>query len=147
MRDTALWPCLDGQQQAFGIQLAELLCHGAEACPDTDHKVGMLLVYVLNQLLAVGKILRQEVHGVPQVVGAPVLPVLDNTIQGHLQFAVLINNALGFGSGLVTLLRLPETIGPQWKHGHIATQMAHLCNHAIGRTTIHKVIVDHVACL
>ena len=107
----------------------------------------MLLVHVLYHLLAVGKILSQEVHGIPQVVRAPVLPVLDNTIQWHLQLAVLINNALGFGSALIALFRLPETICPQWEHRYIATQEAHLCNHTIGRTTIHKVIVDHITSL
>ena len=107
----------------------------------------MLLVHVLYHLLAVGKILSQEVHGIPQVVRAPVLPVLDNTIQWHLQLAVLINNALGFGSALVALFRLPETVGPQGEHGHITAQVAHLGYHTVGRATIHKVIVDHVACL
>ena len=54
--------------------------------------MGMFLVYLVDHLLSVGILLRQEVHRVPQIVGTPILPVLDDTIEGHLQLTVLVKD-------------------------------------------------------
>ena len=102
--DAALRPRLDGQQQAHALEFAELLGLRSEARPDGDHEVGMFLVDVVNHLRAIGEIFSEEVHRVPLVVGAPILPVLDDTIEGHLQFAVFVDNALRLGSALIALL-------------------------------------------
>ena len=103
MRYTALRPRLDRQQQPFFVQLAELLGLRTEAGPDRNHEVGVLPVYVLNQLLAGRKVLRQEVHRVPQVVRTPVLPVLDDTVQWHLQLTIFVDDALRFLGTLIAL--------------------------------------------
>ena len=66
--DAALRPRLDGQQQALLVELTELLCLRTETGPDGYHEVGVLLVYVLNQLSAVLEVLGKKVHGVPQIV-------------------------------------------------------------------------------
>ena len=147
MRESALWPCLDRQQKAFLIEFAELLCLRAETCPDGNHKMGMLGMDVLNQLRASGKVLREEIHSVPQIVGSPVLPVLDDAVEGHLQGTVLINDALRFRSTLIAFLRLPETVGPEGEHRHIAREVTHLGDDPIGRAAVHEVIVDAIACL
>ena len=147
VRDATLGPRLERHQQTLRVQFAELLGHGSEAGPDADHEVGMLLVYVLNHLLTVGKILRQEVHRVPQVVRAPVLPVLDDTVERHLQRTILIDDGLRFLSRLIALLRLPEAVRPQREHRHVARQLAHQGNDTVGRATIHKVVVDALPCL
>ncbi len=109
--------------------------------------MGMLSVDVLNQLRTCGKILREEIHGVPQVVGAPVLPVLNDAVEGHLQGTVLIDDALRLGSTLIAFLRLPEAVGPEREHRYVAREVAHLGDDTIGRTPIHEVIVDATACL
>ena len=141
MRDAALRPRLEGQQQSLFIEFTELLGLGTEAGPDGDHEMGMLGMHVLDELRTSGEVLREEVHGVPQVVGAPILPVLNDTVQGHLQFTILIDNAFCLGSGLIALLRLPEAVCPQREHRYIACQLTHQGNVAIGRAAIHKVIV------
>ena len=128
----ALGPGLDGEQQTLRVELAELLRHGAEAGPDADHEMGMLAVHGINHLLTILELFRQEVHGVPQIVAAPVLPVLDNTVEGHVQGTVLVDDALGLAGRLVALLRLPVAIGPKWEHGHLTCELAHLGDDAIG---------------
>ena len=145
VRDTALWPGLDGHQESFFVEFAELLCHRTEAGPDRDHEMGMLLVDILNQLRACGEVLREEVHGVPQIVGAPILPVLNDAVEGHLKGTVLIDDALRLRGRLITFLRLPEAVGPKREHGHIARQPAHLGDDAVGTAAIHKIVVDALA--
>ena len=68
MRDTALGPGLERHQQSLGFEFTELLGHGTKTGPNRNHEVGILLMHILNHLLAIGKVLGQEVHRVPQVV-------------------------------------------------------------------------------
>ena len=147
MRDAALGPCLDGQEKSLLFEFTELQGLWSEACPDTYHEVGVILVNVVYHLLAVSEILSEEVHGIPQVVRAPVLPVLNDAVEGHLQFAVLVHDAFRLLGTLVAFLRLPEAIGPQREHRHVAGEMAHLCYHAVGTAAIHEVIVNTLTCL
>ena len=74
--------------------------------------MGVLLVYIINHLLAVREILGQEVHRVPQIVRTPVLPVLDDAVERHLQLTILIDDALRLAGGLIAFLRLPIAVGP-----------------------------------
>ena len=129
----------------FLVELPVGLGLRAEAGPDGDHEVGVLLVYLVDHLLTVGILLGEEVHGVPQIVGTPVLPVLDDAVEGHLQLAVLVDHAQQFGGTLVALLALPVAVGPEREHRHVAREMAHLCNHPVGRAAVHEVVVDAVA--
>ena len=147
MGDATLWPRFDRQQQALLIKFTELLGVRPEARPDGNHEVGMLLMDILDQLGTAGKILCQKVHGVPKIVATPILPVLDDAVEGHLQLAILIYNTLRLGSRLITLLRLPVAKGPQWEHGHIAREVAHLGNHTVGRAAVHEVVVYTLTCL
>ena len=145
MRESALRPCLDGQQQSLFVKFSELLGLRTETRPDRDHEVGMFLMDVLDHLFAIRELLREEVHRVPQVVATPVLPVLDDAVEGDLQLTILINDTFRFAGCLITLLRLPVTIGPERKHRHVTRQVAHLCNDAICTAAIHEVIVDALA--
>ena len=105
----------------------------------------MLLVYIINHLLAVREILGQEVHRIPQIVRTPILPVLDDAVERHLQLTILIDDALRLAGSLITFLRLPIAVGPQREHRHIARQIAHLGYHTVSRTSIHEVIVNPLA--
>ena len=147
VRDAALWPCLDGQEQSFLIEFAELLGLRPETCPDADHEMGMLAVDVVNHPPAVAEVLCKEVHRVPKIVGTPILPILDDAVERHLQFAVLVHHALRLSSTFVSLLRLPEAVCPQREHGYVAGEVPHLRHHAIHRTTIHEIVVDALSCL
>ena len=109
--------------------------------------MGVLLMHILNHLLTIGEVLGEEVHGVPQVVTAPVLPVLDDAVEGHVQGAILVDDALGLASTLIALFRLPEAVGPQGEHGDVATEVAHLGDDTVGALAIHKVIVHAIAYL
>ena len=143
--EAALWPCLKVEEQPFFVELAVGFGLRTETGPDGDHEMGMLLMDVADHLFTVGILLCQEVHGVPEVVGAPVLPVLDDAVEGHLQRTVLIDDPEKLGGTLVTLLALPETVGPQREHRYITREMAHLGNHAVGRATVHEIVIDTVA--
>ena len=102
----------------------------------------MFLVYIVYHLFAIDKLLRKKVHRIPQVVATPILPILDNAVKRHIQCTVLVDDAFRFLGTLVALLTLPESISPQWEHGHIARQMTNLGDDTIGRTTVHEVIVN-----
>ena len=62
---SALWPCLEVEEQSLLVELSVCLRLWSEACPDAYHEVGVLLVHVAYHPLAVGIFLREEVHGVP----------------------------------------------------------------------------------
>ena len=72
------------EEQSFLIELAVGFGLRSETRPDGDHEVGVLLMNVVDHLLSVGIFLCEEVHCVPQIVGTPVLPVLDDTVERHL---------------------------------------------------------------
>ena len=104
--------------------------------------MGILAVGGIHHSTAVGKVLRKEVHGVPQVVAAPILPVLDDAVERHVQLAVFVHHVEQFAAALVAFLRLPVAEGPKGEHGHLAREMAHLGNHAVGAFPVHEVVVD-----
>ena len=91
------------------------------------------------RILSIGKI-----HPVPQIIVSPILPVLDNAIEGHTQFAVLAHHADRLILALVAFLALPVTIRPQGEHGHLARQVAHLRHHPVGISAVHHVVVHAV---
>ncbi len=104
--------------------------------------MGVLGVHILNELRPCSKVLRQEVHRVPQIVRAPILPVLNDTVQRHLQGTVLVDDALRLSGSLITLLRLPVAVGPQREHRHVACEVTHLGYHTVGTSTVHEVVVN-----
>ena len=57
MRQATLRPGLERQQQVLLRQFTVLLGLWTETRPDANHEVGMLLVYVLNHLWTINKIL------------------------------------------------------------------------------------------
>ena len=54
--DAALGPGLEGHQQSFLAELAELLGLWTEAGPDANHKMGVLLVHMVYHLLAIAEV-------------------------------------------------------------------------------------------
>ena len=107
--------------------------------------MGVEAVDIVHHLLRIVEFGIHEFHCIPQVVVAPVLPVLDDAVEGHTEFAVFLDHAYGFALALVTLATLPESIGPQWEHGNIAGQGADFRNHLVGVFTFHEVVVDTFA--
>ena len=96
VRDTALRPCINRQQEVLLGQFAILKCVRTETGPDGNHDVCVLLVHPVNHLLAVGKLLGEEVHGIPQIVAAPVLPVLDDSVERHLKATMHVHHLQEF---------------------------------------------------
>ena len=95
----------------------------------------------LYHLFAVRKIFGEEVHRVPEVIAAPILPVLDDAIERHLEFAVFGEDGEEFLATLVTLLRLPIAESPQREHRHLSRKRPHLRDNAVCRAAVHKIIV------
>ena len=58
--------------------------------------MSILLVYAVNHLFAIAECLAGKVHGIPQIVAAPVLPVLDDTVKWYLEFTVVVYNLKQF---------------------------------------------------
>ena len=104
MRQATLRPCLEREQKTLRIQFSELLGLRTETRPDGNHEMSMFLMYVLDELLTISKIFRKEVHRIPKIVGAPILPILHDTIEGHLQLTILVDNAFRLCSTLIAFL-------------------------------------------
>ena len=104
--------------------------------------MSILLVHLVDHALGIAKLIVEELHSVPCVVGAPVLPVLDDAVERYAQFAVAAHHLEQFALTLVALAALVETIGPQGKHGHLTCEVTHLGNHAIGIAAIYEIVVN-----
>src|SRR5690554_3979480 len=102
-------------------------------------------MHIVDHLLWIVKFFIEEFHGIPEVVVAPITPVLDNAIERHAQIAIFADNTNGFILSFVALPALPVTISPQGKHGHLPGKFAHLGNYPVGIFAIHKIIVDAIA--
>ena len=143
---TALRPSLEVEEQTFLVQLAISLCHRTETCPNTYHEMSAQFVNFIYHLTSVCKLLGQKIHRIPEIVGTPILPILNDAIKRNTKFAVLLHNAQRLVRRLITFFRLPISVSPKREHGDIARQMTNLGNHTIGRAAIHKVVVDGFAC-
>ena len=64
----------------LGSKFAVRLGHRAERSPDGDEQVGILGVDFVNHRLWIREALIEELHRIPEIVVAPVLPVLDHTV-------------------------------------------------------------------
>ena len=102
----------------FLLELLKALGFGTEGCPDGDAHVGILLVNLVNHLLGAVEVGVEELHGVPVVVAAPVLPVLNDAIERNLQVTILVHHLEQFLLRLVAFAALMETVCPQGHHGH-----------------------------
>src|SRR5690606_36379445 len=110
-----------------------------------NDKVCILAVNFIDHLLWIGELWVEKFHRVPLVVVAPILPVLDNSIQRNFQFAILFNDFKQFLLAFVALTALPEAIGPQWKHRHLSGQLTHLGYDTIRMAAIHEVVIDKIS--
>ena len=61
----------------------------------------------------------------------PVLPVLYDTVERNLEFAVFVEYAAQFVRTLVTFAALPVTHGPEREHGGLSGQVADAGNYAV----------------
>ena len=101
-------------------------------------------VHIIYHLLGEWELGVQKLHGIPQIVGVPILPVHNNAVEGHTRSTILVDHLRQFLLTLVALATLPEAIAPQGEHGHIACQLADEGQVAVGRAAIHEVVVDAV---
>ncbi len=101
-------------------------------------------VDVIHHLLWIVETGIHELHGIPQIVAAPVLPVLDNAVEWQTELTIFVDHPGNLMLALVTLARLPESVAPQWKHRHLARDGAHLGYHPVGITAVHEIIVHTV---
>ena len=92
--------------------------------------------------LGVAEVVAQELHRVPLVVVPPVLPVLDDAVDGDTPLAVAAEHAEVLGRTLVPLAALHEAVGPQRQHGHVAGQRTHPGYHAVGVASVNEIVVD-----
>ena len=103
--------------------------------------MGVQPVHLVEHPLRVGELRVGEVHGIPQIVVSPVLPVLDDAVQGYTQFAVFADDADRLVLTLVAFLALPVTVGPQREHRRLTRQRAHPCHHAVGIAAVEEIVV------
>ena len=100
---------------------------------------------VIHHFLRIAEQRILEIHGIPQIIVPPVLPILDDTVYRHVQLPVFFQHPHYLILTLIPLLALHVSVCPQRYHRHVARQTAHLCHHAIGISSIHEVIIYAVA--
>ena len=166
-------PRLEVVECAYAVHLVVHIRPRAERGPHRNHYVCVLLVYVVNHLLGAfnarfglqglrvfalwqeAHVLRVanlvdiarvlELHRVPVRVASPVLPVLYDAVERHLQLAVLVNHAAKLVGAFVAFAALPEAERPERVHGCLARELPHARNHAVGRAAVDEVVVGAVA--
>ena len=101
-------------------------------------------MHFLDHLLIVGKRLGDELHGIPCVVAAPVLPVLNHHIDRNLERTVLAEHFEQFVGALVSFTALHEAVCPEWSHWNLARELAYLGDSAVRIAAIDHVVVGEV---
>ena len=88
--------------------------------------------------------LTNEIHGIPGIVAAPILPVLYDTVERHIILTMPVDNLQQLVLRLVSLPALPETVCPQREHVNLSRELAHKRVYTVGRPSIHEIIVGRI---
>ena len=91
--------------------------------------------------LGIAEIGAVELHGVPQVVVTPVLPILYHAVNGNVQFTVAVKHSGKFGRRLVALATLHKSKAPERQHRHGACKLTYACYNTIGIASIDEIVV------
>ena len=152
-------PCFKFQQGPHLVEFFVLVSPRSEAGPYGNHQVRIVLMYVFHHffrafearfriacilVFSIRKVTEcffvihlvdvawiHEFHGIPVGITSPVLPVLYDTIQRNLKFAVFVEYAAQFVRTLVAFAALPVSHGPKREHGSLSGQVAQAGNYAI----------------
>ena len=133
---------LDGDEASSPPELGILSRLRSEVGPDGDHQLGVHGMHLVDHALVVGIVRVQELHGVPVVVVAPILPVLHDAVEGHLVGTVLADDVDDLLCAHVALLALVESEVPYRRQLGAARQMAPLAQHILGVVAHEHVVID-----
>ena len=166
-------PRFEMEQCFQTVHLLIHFCPRTEGGPYGDHDVGVLLVHVVDHffgafdagsavvgilvfsvreefhvfrvthLVDVAGIL--EFHGVPVLVAAPVLPVLDDSIQRNFQLPVFVYDFAQFVRTFVAFAALPEAQCPERIQRGLSGQVAYSGYDSVGVAAVDEVVVGTVA--
>ena len=135
-------PGLEVEEQAFLVQLPVRLGHRAERGPDGNHQAGIPLVHLVDHRLGVAEVVVEELHRVPEVIIAPVLPVLDHAVDGDAARAVAPQHLQQLAAALVALPALHVAVAPQRDHRDVARQGTDARDHAVGIPAPDEIVVN-----
>ncbi len=119
----------------------------AKGIPDGYNNMGIELMYFVNHSLRIMEVRVQKIHGIPQIIIAPVLPILNNTVQGHSEFPVFTHHRQQFLLAFVAFTALPKTVSPQREHRDLSREFTHTGNYSVGTSAVHKIIIDALSYL
>src|ERR1039458_2101582 len=94
---------------------------GIEFPPHRNHQMSVLIVDLTDPSIRVGKTSWVERMRAPGV-RAPILPILNDGVEGNLPLPEFINHIETLLRRLVALARLPQTKGPIRQHRGSASQ-------------------------
>ena len=83
-------------------------------------------------------------HAAPVAHGAPVVPVLDDVVDGDPALAVFLRHCQHLVLGVVVLLALPVSVGPLAVHGGGTRQIAVTSDGAIDVVALDHIVVEAV---
>ena len=117
---------------------------GPQPAPDGNHEVEMLLVKLVDHLLGAGVFGFVEEHAPPHVVPTPVIPVLDEVVDGNAPLAVFLRDAKQFVARGVVLLALPIAVGPLAVQGSLSGELPVSGDGLIHGRAIQEVVIHVV---
>ena len=133
---------LDGDEASGIAEITVLGGGGAEIGPNGDHQLGVHGMHLVNHALIVGIVGVEEVHGVPMVVVAPILPVLHHAVERHTEAAIAAYDINDFLHAHVALFALIEAEVPQRGQLGLARERAPGAQHAVGVGAHEHIVVD-----
>ena len=142
-------PGLEGEEGIDGLELLELRRLGTEVRPDGDDEVGVVPMDIADHRVGPGVERVVEPHRVPVLILAPVLPVLDDTVQRNSHLAVRAERLAEFLRTVIPLAALPVPVQPEREHFGLAAERVLRGDHLVQAAAVIEEIevrtVGHLA--
>ena len=136
-----------GEHASGGIEFVTVLAAKVELRPHRDQRVVVHVMQLAEHGDRIGVALRVKLVRSPRIASSrPVLPVLNDAIDGNLQVAQLRGHAQQLLLRGIALLGLPETELPPGHQGSLAGQMPVSCHRRGNRpVAVAEVVIDRLA--
>src|SRR6266498_1188389 len=96
---------------------------------------------LIHHLFGLRIILFVELHCAPAVF-APVLPILNQGIDGDLSLPKFGSDIENFLLAVISLSTLQVTIGPLWKQWRLARELTVISNYAVQLRAVEEVVIN-----
>ena len=129
------------------LELRELRRLRTEPRPYRDHHVRAPVVNLLHDVRRCGRLegRNQEIHRVPVLVPAPILPVLNDAVERNAHLPVRVEDVEKLLPRRVALAADPVSVRPLREQRNPTRELAHEAVHAVRAVAEKDVVVDPLA--